>query len=333
MLERTDEVTGYYIDQHARHFSHHFSQTVSFWLIYAVANAALLGLGGWLVIQGQLSLGQLVAAELVMSAVFAGVTQLGTYMSYFYDVCGAVDELSLFFKVKQEMPSKAQQRLDCDSSLTFYRVLANANGKPINLDFRIPAGARVCTYADGHAAQRLFTNLVRGHETPDTGYIAIGGTDLRELRSYEVRREIIVLDRPYAVESTIREYLRLSTDEPERLDLMQILDMVGLADTVAQLPDGLDTRLAGSGWPLTITETLQVKLASAIIAQPRVLVLSQAYDAMPEDCLLRAMDILQSQNQTTVIYFTYENADLDFNLYLHLGHDSQSIEEQLCRPV
>lgn len=324
-LERTDKVTGSYIEQHARHFSHHFSQTVSFWVIYAVASAALLGLGGWLVIQGQLSLGQLVAAELVMSAVFAGVTQLGIYLSYFYDVCGAIDELSLFYQVRQELPSEKPQRLAGDGTLTFYRVRADASGQPVSLDFSIPAGARVCAYADGHAAQRLFTNLVRTLAEPASGYIAIGGTDLRELRVYEVRREIIVLDRPNAVEASIREYLRLSSDEPEQLDLMGVLETVGLAQTVSQLPRGLDTRLAGTGWPLSITETLQLKLASAIIARPRLLVLSQAYDAMPEDYLLRAMDALQSASEVTIIYFTYENADLHFDSYLHLGHDSQSI--------
>lgn len=326
-LERTDKITGLYIQQHAQHFRHHFSQTVSFWLIYAVASAALLGLGGWLVIEGQLSLGQLVAAELVMSAVFAGVTQLGIYLSYYYDICGAIDELSLFFQVEQELPTRARQRLDGDSTLIFYRVHASENGQSLSLDFRIPAGSRVCAYADGHAAQRQFTDLVRGHEQPEGGYISLGGTDLRELRAYEIRREIITLGRPNAVDATVREYLRLSADDNDDIDLMDVLEVVGLASTVAQLSEGLDTHLAGTGWPLTITETLQLKLAAAIIARPRVLVLSQAFDAMPEDHLLKAMDLLQASGDVSVIYFTYENADLGFDLYMHLGLDSQTIEE------
>ena len=65
-LKRTDEVTGEYIAQHKLHFRHYFSQAVGFFVLYALAAASLLGLGGWLVIQGQLSIGQLVAAELVL---------------------------------------------------------------------------------------------------------------------------------------------------------------------------------------------------------------------------------------------------------------------------
>lgn len=321
-LEHTDEVTGSYMEQHRRHFSHHFSQTLSFLFIYAAASAMLLGLGGWLVIGGELSLGQLVAAELVLSVVFLGVSQMGIYLSYFYDICGAVDELSLFFQVEQDRPQKAHTRIEGDAGITFDKVVV---APTIRLDFSVPSGARVCVYADSHRAQRVFTNLVRGHETPDSGYIAVGGADLRALKAYEMRREIIVLDRPNAVETSIREYLRLSGVHAESVDAMKILEVVGLAETVTQLPQGLDTNLVGSGWPLSIVETMQLKLAAAIIAQPRVLVLSQAYDGMPEVFLQRAMDTLQSRGQTTIIYFTYENIDLGFDHYLRLGHDTQTM--------
>jgi putative ABC transport system ATP-binding protein len=89
----------------------------------------------------------------------------------------------------------------------------------------------------------------------------------------------------------------------------------------------------GTGWPLSITETLQLKLAAAIIARPRVLVLSQAFDAMPEVHQLRAMNDLQKRCQTTVVCFTYENTDLRFDRYLHLGHEKQTMTtsyEELC---
>lgn len=319
-LRRTDEVTGSYMEQHRQHFRHHFSQTLSFLFIYAAASAALLGLGGWLVIIGELSLGQLVAAELVLSVVFLGVSQMGIYMSYLYDVCGAVDELSLFFQVEQDIPTDAHKRIDGDSSLSFSKVVV---GPTITLDFKIPARSRVCVYADSHRAQRVFTNLVRGHEAPDSGYIAVGGMDLRELKAYEKRQEIIMLDRPNAVETSIREYLRLSAPNAESVDIMEVLEIVGLAETVTQLAQGLDTELVGTGWPLSIVETMQLKLAAAIISKPRILVLTQAYDGMPEVFLLRAMDALQKNCETTIVYFTYENIDLRFDHYLQLGYEQQ----------
>ena len=254
---------------------------------------------------------------------------MGIYFSYFYDVCGAVDELSLFYQVQQDVPKESHARIEGDSSLRFSQVTVSPS---IRLDFDIEPRSRVCVYADSHRAQRVFTNLVRGHQEPESGYVAVGGVDLRELKAYEMRKEIIVLDRPNAVETSIRDYLKLAGHQ-ESVDIMEILWLVGLDDTVTQLANGLDTQVVGTGWPLSITETLQLKLAAAIIAQPRVLVLSQAYDAMPEVHLLRAMNALQERSETTIVYFTFENIDLEFTDYLRLGYEQQSMEadyDSLC---
>ena len=117
-LRETDANTKHYIDQHALHFKNHFTQTLWFLFIYAAASALLLGLGGWLVIQGQLTLGQLVAAELVLSVAFVGISQLGVYLTYFYDLCGAIDELSLFFGVDQEPYIDQPAELGADATLS-----------------------------------------------------------------------------------------------------------------------------------------------------------------------------------------------------------------------
>jgi putative ABC transport system ATP-binding protein len=93
---KSDQMIDKYLKTHIRHFHHNFSQVIAFAIIYAVANAALLGLGGYLVILGELTLGQLVAAELIMSVILVSMLQFGQYFSKFYDVCAASDELTLF---------------------------------------------------------------------------------------------------------------------------------------------------------------------------------------------------------------------------------------------
>lgn len=333
-LKRSDRITGSYIEQHIKHFRHHFSQTLSFLFIYAAASATLLGLGGWLVIQGQLSLGQLVAAELVLSVVLVGISQLGIYLSYFYDVCAAVDELSLFYQEEQEQPEGPHQRLTGDSSLELVGVRSSERGTAVTLDCHIRSGARVGAYAESHHAQQLFTELLKCHAVPEQGYIAVGGTDLRSLKAFEVRQEIIVLDRPNAVETAIRDYLRLSAPDREAIDTMTAMRVVGLERTITELADGLDTEVVATGWPLSITETMQLKLAAALIARPRVLVLTQVFDALPERHLTAALDLLQQHAGTTVIYFTNKHTDFKFDQFLHVGSDEQALfdsYEDLCR--
>jgi hypothetical protein len=76
---------------------------------------------------------------------------------------------------------------------------------------------------------------------------------------------------------------------------------------------------------LTISETMQLKLAAAIIAEPRVLVLNQLFDTMPDDVLRRALDKLQANCNCTVIYFTDRHRALGFDAYLYLGNTRQRV--------
>ena len=101
-LERSEAVTAAYVDAHARHFRYYFPQTIALAVLYACASAGLLALGGWLVIQEQLSIGQLVAAELILSGVFYGISQMGTYVDDYYDFVAAIEELSLLYAIQQE---------------------------------------------------------------------------------------------------------------------------------------------------------------------------------------------------------------------------------------
>lgn len=323
-LVRTDIVTADYIDKHQKHFRHHFAQTLCFLFLYASASAGLLGLGGWLVIQGELSLGQLVAAELVLSVAFFGLSQLGTYLAYFYELCAALEELSLFYDVEQEEPAKNLPPFDGDGAISFVNASGDARGRFATLDFAIPSGARVLGYAETHGIERELTNFLKRHTRPSTGYVALGGQDIVGIQAHELRRHIIVLDRPNAIEMTVREYLDLSTDGASSSRILSALKAVGLETAIAHLQNGFDTRIASTGWPLAITEMMQLKLAAAIIAEPKVLVLGELFDTMPDSCLRRSLDLLK-QSQTTVIFFSSRAHSLGFDKYLYLGYEDQRV--------
>ncbi|WP_428407859.1 ABC transporter transmembrane domain-containing protein [Hyphococcus sp.] len=328
-LTKTDAATSSYIDAHRRHFRRHFSQTISFFVIYAAASATLLGLGGWLVIQGQLSIGQLVAAELILSAAFFGVSQLGAYLNYFYDLCAALDELSLFYDVAQEEPKGSHLPTRHDSTLVFAKVRGDARGSSALLDFRLDNGAAVMARAENHGIQRLVCNLLKRHEKEKGGYITLGGRDIRDTEIHALRQEIIVLDRPMVIESTIRDYLRLSAGDAEPETILEALRAVGLERVIVELEYGLDTKIASTGWPLSVAETMQLKLASALLARPRVLILNQLFDVVCEDHLTTAIRALRDDPHTTLIYFSNRKRDLGFDEFLFLGLTRQRFYESI----
>lgn len=324
-LDKTDDYTRTYINDRKRHFRHLFSQTVAFLLMYAAASAALLGLGGWLVIQNELTLGQLVAAELVLSAAFVGVSQLGSYLGYFYDLFAAVEEISQFYDVEQEQPKGADPFDGPDHTIVMKGVKGKARNEDAQLDLTIPSGSIIMAAASHHGVQRLFTNLLKMHVLPQGGIATLGGIDMKALEAHHLRKNVHVLDRPSIVEMTIREYLALSCPETAQQRMLGALETVGLAGTVATLEKGLDTPLASTGYPLSAVELQQLKLANALLERPRILVLSRLFDLLDPEPIERAVAELRSSAYTTVIYFSNRRIDLGFDRFLYLEAHQQRV--------
>lgn len=318
-MQRSEALTARYVAAHARHFRFNFMQTGLYLGLYAVASAALLGLGGWLVIQGQLSLGQLVAAELILSSTFYGVSQLGSYLDVFYDLVAGLEELHRLYDIPQESAPivKADPGPIGVGGLTFRGVQAQG----ARFDIAIEGGARITAVAEPHV-ERMFSDLLKRHLKPSVGIITLGGSDLGALDIYRLRSEVIVLDRPVIVESTIRNYLSLAAPEAPPDAILDALRAVGLERRVTRLLGGLDMPLSSSGWPLSLPEMMRLKLAGALLARPRVLVLSPIYDMLPPKELAGVADRLGPE--TILIAFTRRPRELALGDYLHIASSGQT---------
>lgn len=314
-MDRSEVMTASYVGAHRRYFRYHFTQTVAFLLIYAFAGAALLLLGGTLILRGQLSLGQLVAAELILSGVFYGISQLGWYLDTFYDLVASSEELSLLFAIPQE-PLVQGGGGPRDGAVRLTDVAFDG----ARFAFTIAAGEQLVTWADPGAEHRLAL-LLKRHAHPERGLIHIGGTDLGALDMYHLRSDVTVLDRSTIVEVTIREYLQLASNN-NAVDAMEALAAVGLERRIASLPQGLDTLLASSGYPLSVGEAMALKLANALLLRPKLLILGQLYDLLPPERLSASLRLLKAHG-TTVLVCTGRPKDLHLDGYLYLGMNEQ----------
>lgn len=296
-MDRSEAVTATYVDRHERYFRYSFAQTVAFLLLYAFASAALLALGGNLILRGELSIGQLVAAELILSGVFYGVSQLGWYLDTLYDLIASAEELSLLFAIPQEQAAATAGQAPGDGAVRLEAVEVEG----ARFDFSLAAGEQLVTLADG-GAERLLAMVLKRHIVPERGLVTVGGADMATFDMYLLRSAVMVLDRPTIVEVTIREYLSLAAaagSDPG--GMLEVLDAVGLRERVAQFPHGLDTPLAASGYPLTIGEVVALKLASALLVRPRVLMLSQLCDLIPAERLADVLRRLKAAGTTTLL--------------------------------
>jgi biotin carboxyl carrier protein len=100
--EKINLLTGKYLKERKKHFKSLFGQVILLLILYVVASVILLVMGSWLVLKGQLTLGQLVAAELILSAALYGFSQLGRDFENFYDLIASCQKLSKFYNFSFE---------------------------------------------------------------------------------------------------------------------------------------------------------------------------------------------------------------------------------------
>lgn len=319
----TENFISNYVQKHERHFHYTFSQVVMFLLMYAVASASLLGIGGVLVVQGQLSIGQLVAAELVMSAVFLGLSRFTQYLKLYYELYGAAEKLGTALSMPQEELNSEAQHIPTSSKLIFNKVvLSNGNDKCV-LDMMFESGDKYFFTSDKSWVQKQLVGYLKQYERVKAGDVLIGNYSLNDYDTHELRQAVTILDRALIIEVTIERYLKLAQPKATFADIRAVLEVVEMHTVVEALPNGLQTRLSQLGAPLQPLEFLLLKLAAAIIGEPKLLILNQHFDAIPVELRSRLLKRL-NQYDFTVMYFTNMPMQERFNGVIHL-HDSATV--------
>ena len=325
-IEETDRLVSAHIDCQIRHFRYTFAQLLSFLFLYAAASAILLGVGGWLVIAGELTLGQLVAAELIMLAILVGLPQVAGYLDSFFDVCAAVEEISRFREVDTQLPAKASAvPLPDDFTAVFKAVKFSRFNRVKAFDFTLPDNACVRVQGDPISLKWL-AELLRGNYQPDTGLITLGGIDNLEIDRQSLREAIKVIDRVTLLPMSISSYLDLFVSADSAHSKQQALTSLGLDEEIARLHKGLGAKLSRSGWPLTQPQAIRLKLASALLARPRLLVLGDIVDSVELDVMEKVIALLRQQG-TTILYFTKRQDLTNFSHTLEIDAQSQRLTE------
>lgn len=324
-ISKADTLVKQYIGYRKRFFGLSFRQQLAFLLLYAFASAGLLGIGGVIVINEQLTLGQLVAAELILSAVFYNVVRLGYTFKNIYELGAAVEEIDRIYQMPFEesdgklVPSNSATDLHFNNT-EFY----DEDSTSFYLDLKIPAGNKLVISCQNYKIQQSIIQSVTRRQDIKSGQILLGNDDIRDLNPRMLRDTIAILDRLTIFETSIRDYLMLDRDDIQSSEMYAILELLELRDVIDDLDHGLDTKLSVSGSPLSPTELLRLKLAALLMLKPQVIILTQLFDMIPYEIQNRIFQKLKLINTITIIYFSnrIDNSSDDiFDDYLYISRE------------
>ena len=173
-----------------------------------------------------------------------------------------------------------------------------------DMDFAVPAGATVALVGPSGAGKTTIANLLLRFWDPEQGAIRLDGVDLRELALDGLRRRIaLVAQDTYLFNDTLEANVRLARPDATREDIDAALAQAALADFVADLPEGLRTRVGERGVQLSGGQRQRIAIARAFLKDAPILVLDEAtshLDTISEQLVRSALDTLMV-NRTTIV--------------------------------
>ncbi len=261
---RLDVLAGEWLDARASHFRIVFRQVVGVLALQVLCSVALLGIGGLLVVQRELTIGQLVASELILTAVVAALSKLGGKLETAYDLVAAAEKLDVILSLPAERADGEGLSTARASSL----VVRDLPVGTTTVNFSLVRGVRAVLKGTA-AAQRELVDVLFGLREPRGGSVLLDGQDIRVLRREELRRHVAVLRDVELWPGTVHENLGHAPSHR----LWSCLEKVGLATVVRGLEAGLHTRLDARGGPLSRGQALRLMLARALVEGATVIVL------------------------------------------------------------
>jgi putative ABC transport system ATP-binding protein len=313
-VAKTDSLARDWLYARNKHFKILLRQSITSHVLQAVAISGLLATGGALVIRGQLTLGQLVAAELIVTALLSGVAKFGKYLESYYDLLASVDKIGSLIDLPAERDSGGQHaRVDNAASLTLDQVdYAYQNHTPLlkNVSFRAAAGQQVAILGRGASGKSTLVDLLYGVRSPTAGQIQLDGIGIHTMALEDVRRDIALVSGANVFNGSVIDNLKLGREHVTADCIAHALDVVSLGAEVSSLPSGVETQLGDNGARLTSSQTARLSIARGIVAKPRILLIDEVLDTLGVEAAQQIVQgIARHQEPMTLIVMT-SNPDI-----------------------
>ncbi|MBX9687519.1 MAG: ATP-binding cassette domain-containing protein [Candidatus Obscuribacterales bacterium] len=332
LATRTDNLVMRYLEARRIHFSVLFRQTLATYFFQAVASAGILAIGGWLVINRQLTLGQLVAAELVVLMVLAALEKLIRNCDTFYDLLTGLDKIGHLSDMPLERNGGVELP-DSESGLSLkcreIRFSYDNRQELLNgLNLEIKAGEKTSLVGASGAGKSTLASLLCGLNQPSHGSVELGGLDVRDLDLASLRRAVgMVADANEIFEGSIEDNVSLGRPNVSHQDVRWALDTAQFSDDLLKMPDGVRSKLVSGGRNLSRGQQQRLLIARAIAEKPRLLILDEAFTGIEERTKLKIIDSLfAAENRWTVLDISHDAEVVMRSSQVHVLSGGQIVE-------
>jgi ABC-type bacteriocin/lantibiotic exporter with double-glycine peptidase domain len=286
-LTNTDSRVSNYINARETHFRVLVSQFISLIGFKVMVAAGLLVIGGMLVFQQEMNIGQFVAAEIIIILIINSVEKLIKSLDSIYDVLTALEKIGYVTDMELEneeglsFDDQINQMAVSVSNIKFAFPDSNSNILD-DISFDVPTGQSVVITGSSGSGKSTLISLIAGINDPKDGVILFNGLSIQSVNGNSLRQHIgFALSNNQIFQGSVLDNISMGREIIKTQDVVNAIEMVNLEGFIKTLPMGLNTRLDPEGQRIPRSAINKIILARAIVSSPTLLLLEDPLDHVP----------------------------------------------------
>lgn len=312
-LQKNDALVENYLNARESHFSIIKLQYIKMIGFKAIITAGLLIIGGFLVLNQKMNIGQFVAAEIIILLVITSIEKLILGLETLYDMLTSIEKLGsvvdkpLESQEGEEINFKEGIHIELDN--VAYNVSDKENPILQNISLRINPKSRIIVQGESGSGKSSLLRILSGIISPIKGNMYINGFSIKALNINHYRGNLgLSLSEEFPFEGTLRENLTFGITSITDESILEVLKNIGLSKFLKELPKGLNTILYPEGKQMSYTITKKIVLARAILKKPKLLILEDALDQFSKEDTKSIIDYLSNSSNPWALVVVSSNA-------------------------